>query len=75
VKYAEKELVSLKRDPTSVGVVLSVTPGPDWAGRYHAAGVLSDNHYQVYWSAGTNVGVDIDETWHTEEELTQAKRK
>ena len=70
MKYAEKDLVSLVRDPTSVGVVLSVTPGPTLAGLNHAAGILSDNHYQVFWSAGTHAGFDIEECWHRTEELT-----
>jgi hypothetical protein len=71
MKYAEKELVSLVRDPTSVGVVVSITPG-------HlletALSRSAGNHYQVYWSAGSNVDVDIEECWHTEEELTQTRK-
>ena len=67
MKYAEKELVSLVRDPMSVGVVVSITPGHLRPGRPSSAG----NHYQVYWSAGSNAGVDVEECWHTEEELVK----
>jgi len=59
--FAEKELVSLVRDPTSVGVVVSATPGMSPGD--------CDNHYQVYWSAGSHAGFDVEECWHTEEEL------
>ena len=67
MKFAEKDLVSLVRDPTSVGVVLSVTP-------CYTPGVVSGNHYQIYWSTGTNHEVEVEECWHTEEELTQARK-
>ncbi len=66
MKYAEQDLVRLKRDPASVGVVVSISPGNG------NMGIVSGNHYQIYWSAGTERGAHLDETWHTEEELTKA---
>jgi hypothetical protein len=81
MKYAEKELISLVRDPTSVGVIVSATPGTVTKGvqttsdgRTRPGRTISDNHYQVYWSAGTHTGFDIEECWHTEEELTLARK-
>ena len=76
--FAEKELVSLVRDPTSVGVVVSATPGTATCiqttsdGRVRPGRTTHDHHYQVYWSAGTHAGFDVEECWHTEEELTLA---
>ena len=66
MKYVEKDLVRLKRDLTSLGVIVASSPGNG------NMGIVSGNHYQVYWSTGTDKGVHLDETWHTEEELTQA---
>lgn len=69
MKYKEKDLVKLKRDPHSIGVIVARHPG------IGNLGVVSGNHYQVYWSAGSEDVFDIDETWHTEEELTPANNK
>lgn len=68
MKYAEKDLVSLKRDHRSVGVIVATSPG-------HPGniGVVSGNHYQVYWSAGQETAFELTECWHTEEELTLAR--
>jgi hypothetical protein len=65
MKFAKQDLVSLSRDPTSVGVVMAITP----AVRHLVAGDEGPNHYQVYWSAGTNASASPDECWHMEEEL------
>jgi len=69
MKYAEKDLVRLKRDLTSLGVIVASSPGNG------NMGIVSGNHYQVYWSAGSDKHVDLDENWYTEEQLTPAVLK
>ena len=70
MKYAENDLVKLRRDHRSLGVIVTTSPGHP-----QNAGVVSGNHYQVYWSAGQETAFTLEECWHTEEELTLAERK
>lgn len=64
-KFRKGELVRHVREPDSMGLVVDVVRNVPIPG----SKALPPATYQVYWSAGSDIGTDADDCWYEEQLL------